>query len=249
MARSRGRARSVVAVVALLACAIGGCAARETVGDRHSSPSSSNCTARVTPDCSGYSYSNPSPGAVVVTAPKGSGGNNREFFWSQEQRSEPDLTVCATFATGQGNDQQGIVLRLRMHPNGAVSAITVTRNVWLGIYDVFNFHVWSTTSGSSSSFRQFGSAVVTELPTRPAVYPLNMCARTVQADRVVEFVVWTNGEKKPGWGSLTQAGEAKIPDDAPSSGCGGWFAGHVAPGTSMTYSKLSIDGAVPRGLP
>jgi hypothetical protein len=59
----------------------------------------------------GYSYSAPSPGIVVVTAPNSSGGNNREFFWARQGHIEADQTVCATFASGQGIDQQGIVIR------------------------------------------------------------------------------------------------------------------------------------------
>ena len=38
-------------------------------------------------------------------------GNNREFFWARQGHTEADQTVCATFASGQGIDQQGIVIR------------------------------------------------------------------------------------------------------------------------------------------
>jgi hypothetical protein len=207
------------------------------------------CTVRVTPDCSAYTYSNPSPGTEVVTAPKSSAGDNREFFWAKAGRSESDQTVCASFATGQGADQQGIVLRLRSLPDGKIRAITVTRNIWQGVFDVFNFHVWNTEADPSSPFTQFGSVVVSELPIRPAIYPLNMCARTVAATDIVQFVVWTRGQKEPRWGSMARGGEARIPDDAPSAGQGGWFAGHLIPGSSMTYRRLSIDGAIAQGLP
>jgi hypothetical protein len=238
-----------VAVSTVLAISLADCSTGPAAtGGGVSSSSSSTCTARVTPDCSAYTYSNPSPGTEVVTAPKSSASNNREFFWDKAGRSESDQTVCASFATGQGSDQQGIVLRLMSLPDGKVRAITVTRNIWLGAFDVFNFHVWNTEADPSSPFTQFGSAVVSELPIRPAVYPLNMCARTVAATDVVQFVIWTRGQKEPKWGSAA-GGEARIPGAAPAAGRGGWFAGHLIPGSSMTYRRLRIDGAIAQGLP
>ncbi len=207
------------------------------------------CVNRVTPDCSAYIYSSPRPGTEVVSAPKSSAGNNREFFWSPSSPSGSDMTVCARFADGRGADQQGIVLRLHELADGRVSAVTVTRNVWMGAFDVFNFHVWNTATDPASPFTQFGSTVVPVLPVRPAVYPLDMCARTVAASDSVEFVVWKDGQPKPGWGSTTQGGRATIPGDAPAVGRGGWFAGHLSPGTSMTYEGLSVDGVVASDLP
>lgn len=226
------------------------CSARTTPQDGgHSYSSSSTCTARVTPDCSDYSYSNPSPGTVVVTASKASGGNNRDFFWSQSDRIEADPTVCATFATGQGIDQQGLVVRLNKMTDGGIVGITVTRNIWLGVFNVFNYHVWNTGADPSSPFTQFGSTVISELPVRPAVYPLNMCARVVAGTNRIQFVVWTKGQSRPRWGSTERGGEATIPAGAPSTGRGGWFDGHLTPGTSMTYRNLKVDGTVPPGLP
>lgn len=250
MARGHdGSRRSAVVLWAVLAAALADCSAGTTASREPSSSNSSGCTARVTPSCSGYIYSNPSPGTVEVTAPKGSGGNNREFFWSEDDRNGADLAVCATFANGQGGDQQGIVLRLQRLPGGGVRGITVTRNVWLNLFNIFNFHVWNTKADPSDPFTRFGSTVVPTLPLRPAVYPLSMCARTVDGADMVQFVVWTRGQRKPAWGSTGQAGAAKIPGDAPSTGLGGWFAGHLVPGTSMTYSHLRVDGSIPRGLP
>jgi hypothetical protein len=156
--------------------------------------------------------------------------------------------VCASFASGHGIDQQGIVLRLVNLPDGKIRAITVTRNIWLGVFDVFNFHVWNTEADPNSPFTLFGSIQISELPVRPAIYPLNMCARTVAVTDVVQFVIWTKGQKEPRWGGST-GGEARIPDDAPAVGRGGWFAGHLIPGSSMTFHRLSIDGAIAEGLP
>jgi len=239
-----------VAIIAVLTCTFAACStdpsSASTAGVQASAPT---CVSRVTPDCSGYTYENPRSGTVVVSAPESSGGNNREFFWSPSSLSGSDLTVCAQFANGEGSDQQGIVLRLNTLGNGRVSAISVTRNVWMGAFDVFNFHVWNTLTDPESPFTQFGSTVIWPLPLRRAVYPLNMCARTVTASNSVEFVVWTAREPKPRWGSPTQGGRATIPENAPSAGRGGWFAGHLHPGSSMTYDNLTVDGAVPGDLP
>jgi hypothetical protein len=243
MNRRRSGILVVACALALVACGAG--AVPEDGGHFSSSPS----TCRVTPDCSGYSYSNPSPGTVVVTAPKASGGNNREFFWSRSDRIEPDPTVCATFMTGQGIDQQGVVLRLNETADGDVTGISVTRNVWLGVFNTFNSHVWNTGADPTDPFRQFGSTVLRALPVRPAVYPLHLCARVAPATNDVQFLVWRNGQAKPPWGSTAQGGEATIPPGAPATGRGGWFAGHLTPGTSMTYSNLSVDGSVPTDLP
>jgi len=186
---------------------------------------------------------------VVVAAPPSSAPNNREFFWGPSSPSRPDLTVCATFVDGEGFDQQGVVLRLNLLTDRRVSGITVTRNVWLSAFDVFNFHVWNTLSDPSRPFTQFGSTIVQTLPIAPAVYPLHLCARTETSADIVQFVAWTAGQTMPAWGSTSQGGQATIPPAAPAAGRGGWFAGHLRPGTSMTYSDLSVDGVVPNHLP
>jgi hypothetical protein len=243
-------ARFAAAIVVGSACMLVACNSGPAAnGDRHTSPSVSGCTARVTPDCSGYTYTSPSPGAVVVTAPRSSGANNREFFWGESDRDAVDLTVCATFADGEGIDQQGIGLRLNVTATGSTTGITVTRNIWMDQFDVFNFHVWNTGAYTSSPFTLFSSNLISGLPSRSALYPLRMCARTVAATDEVEFVVWTRGQTQPPWGSTTEGGEARIPAGAPSSGRGGWFAGHLTPGTSMTYRDLTVDGMVAKGLP
>jgi hypothetical protein len=186
---------------------------------------------------------------VVVTVPPSSGGSNREFFWGLSGQNEAYPTVCATFVNGKGIDQEGIVLRLNDPAVGGTTAITVTRNIWMDTFNIFNFHIWKTGVRRSSPFTLFGSKVIPELPARPAVYPLRMCARVVAATDQVQFVVWTNGQTEPRWGSTIQGGEAKVPTGAPSTGRSGWFAGHLAPGSSVTYSGLTVDGVTATGLP
>jgi hypothetical protein len=249
MMRSTTRLNTVL-LAASVAIALSGCGlSADRGGVRSSQTNSLACTSRVTPDCSGYLYANPRPGTVVVTAPKSSAVNNREFFWSPSSPIGSDLTVCATFVNGQGFDQQGVVLRLHPLPSGRVSGVTVTRNVWMGAFNVFNYHVWNTEADPSSPFTQFGSTIVSPLPISPATYPLNLCARTVASSNRVQFVVWTQGQAMPAWGSALQGGEATIPASAPSAGRGGWFAGHLRPGTNMRYANLSINGVVQTDLP
>jgi hypothetical protein len=248
MMRRDGEAVALV-TTALLCSTLAACSSGSPVDTASAQSGPSTCISRVTPDCSEYTYSSPRSGTVVVTAPPSSAANNREFFWGPGGLSRPDLTVCATFVNGAGFDQQGIVLRLIPLANGHVSGITVTRNVWLSEFDVFNYHVWNTRTDPQSPFTQFGSTVVRTLPIAPAVYPLHLCARTVTASDTVQFVVWTAGQPRPPWGSTSQGGEAVIPSGAPASGLGGWFAGHLRPGTSMTFSDLTVDGAVPAHLP
>jgi len=232
-----------------VACTVAACAGGPKIETASAQSGATTCISRVTPDCAQYTYSSPRPGTVVVTAPRSSASNNREFFWSAAGPSRPDLTVCATFVNGAGFDQQGVVLRLNLVAGGRVSGITVTRNVWVSAFDVFNYHVWNTLADPTEPFTQFGSTVIRALPITPAVYPLHLCARTVTATGTVQFVEWADGQSRPPWGSTTQGGQATIPRDAPTSGRGGWFAGHLEPGTSMTYRDLTVDGVVPSDLP
>jgi len=246
MRRARRRAAFVTALS--LACVLSACGTQSPVDSAAALPGVPACADQPTPSCGVYTYSNPRAGTVVVVAPASAAPNTREFFWSPTGPTRPDLTVCATFVDGGGLDQQGIVLRLHRLSDGRMSAISVTRNVWLSAFDVFNFHVWNTGSDPNGSLTQFASSTVPWLPVAPALYPLHMCARTLEATNTVQFVVWTAGQTRPEWGSAGHGGQATIPPGAPASGRGGWFAGHLRPGTRMTYGDLTVDGKVPRGL-
>ena len=245
----RARGSGALVAMAAVACTVAGCGSGPPIETASAQSGGSTCISRVTPDCTEYSYTSPRAGTVVVTAPASGASNNREFFWSPAGPNRPDLTVCATFVDGGGFDQQGVVLRLRPLAHGRVSGITVTRNVWGSAFDVFNYHVWNTQADPVNPFTQFGSTVVRELPVAPAVYPLHLCARTVTGSNAVQFVVWSRGQTRPPWGSVRQGGQAVIPPGAPASGLGGWFAGHLRPGTGMTFADLTVDGRVPAGLP
>jgi hypothetical protein len=200
-------------------------------------PAGAAVKAAVTPD--GHPYRFVVDGStVIVTASKHSGSDEREFFWDRKSPVEADSTVCATFASGGGLDQQGVVLRLT-DAAGVITGITVTRNVFAYDFQTFNFHIWDTAT--SPPYTQFGSVTISALPYAPATYPLNLCARTVSAADEVELVVWTAGMTQPAWGDPTWGGGATIPAGAPAAGRGGFFVGHVRPGMPTTFTNLSVD--------
>ncbi len=176
----RARPGSAAVLVAALTLALTGCATGPTSDGTAALPSgSSTCVNRVTPDCAAYTYASPRPGTVVVTAPRSSAVNNREFFWSPTGPTGADLTVCATFATGTGLDQQGVVLRLNDLADGRVSGISVTRNVWMDAFDVFNFHVWDTRVGPNARI----PAVRIDRRAHPSGGSGGLSAQPVRPDR------------------------------------------------------------------
>jgi hypothetical protein len=192
-----------------------------------------------TPDGTAYTYSEAN-GTVTATAAATTGGNNREFFWGSKGITEADAEACATFSGNEGAtyDQPGIALRITNNGN---QAVTVTENVWEGIRNVFNFHTWNmATPGVYMLFAQVTSSA---LPTAPATWPLSMCARITGT--TMQFVVWTQAMTRPAWGDPTWGGQATLPASAPGAGQAGFYAGHVEPGTSMTYSDLTVDGQGP----
>lgn len=105
----------------------------------------------VTPDGTPYTYVSHPSGAVTIRAEHKTGGNNRELFWSPSAPAETDSTVCATFVTGQGVDQEGVALRINSTATNT-TAITVSRNVYgnsSSTFDAFNFHVWDTSNAAN----------------------------------------------------------------------------------------------------
>ncbi len=192
------------------------------------------CQVRLTSDGSAYIYSVRGARTVVVNAPSTSGINNRDFIWSSKSPIEADDTACATFSDGLG--QPGIALRI--NGQNPTHGITVTENYAFWVYNVFNFHVWDTSQ--SPPFTAFGQTTINALPPDPPTDPLHMCARV--EGNVVQFVVWVDGMRQPAWGDPTWGGQAALPAGAPSVGQTGFYVGHIAPGTSITYSNLTVDG-------
>jgi hypothetical protein len=234
-----------------------------------SAPSCAICNVPVTPDGTPYTYTvSNGGGTVTVMASATTGENNREFFWSPYSPYEAYSTVCATFSSGPGidqqgqPDQQGILLRLNDDGGDNITGITVMRNIIFDDYQIFNFHVWNVAD-TAAPYEQFGATSLSWIPFAPPLYPLSMCARivpVVSGSSEVQFVVWypeptlPSGAANPCqtrptvWGDTTCGGEAALPSNAPEAGQGGFYAGHLVPGTSMTYTNLMVDGAVPVGV-
>jgi hypothetical protein len=242
----------VVAIVLIGGATVGSAARVRSVAPSSTSPSEQNRDPEVsnasspqaklsdsvaTPDGTAYAYSETN-GTATVTAGPTTGGNNREFFWDSKGITEADSEACATFSGNEGAtyDQPGIALRITNNGN---QAVTVTENVWGGIRNVFNFHTWNTAT--PGVFTLFAQKTISALPVAPPAWPLFMCARITGT--TMQFVVWTQAMTQPAWGDPTWGGQATLPASAPGAGQAGFYAGHVEPGTSMTYSDLTVDGA------
>ena len=118
-----------------------------------------------TPDGTAYTYSEAN-GTVTVSAAATTGGNNRELFWGSKGTTAADTEACATFSGNEDAtyDQPGIALRMTNNGN---QAVTVTENVWEGIRNVFNFHMWNTaTPGVHTLFAQVTISAALPLPRR-----------------------------------------------------------------------------------
>lgn len=205
-------------------------------GSAASSGQAKLSNSRATPDGTAYTYGEAN-GTVTVTAAPTTGTNNREFFWGSKGSSGADTEACATFSGNEGAtyDQPGIALRITNNGN---QAVTVTENVWGGVRNMFNFHVWN--SETPGVYALFGQVRISALPAAPATWPLSMCARITGS--TMQFVVWTQAMTQPAWGDPTWGGHATLPASAPGTGQAGFYAGHVESGTSMTYGDWTVDG-------
>jgi hypothetical protein len=197
------------------------------------------CGTPLSPDgASPYTYTAPSSGTVVVSASSLAGGNEREFFFSPTGSTHADSSACET-VSGNSPTQPGIAFRISDTNNG-ITAVTVSENVFGRTgYNDFNVHAWNTSQ--SPVFSLVSQVRITAMPSSPQPEPLNLCAELT--GDVVRFVVWTSGPQ-PAWGDPTWGGSAILPGNVPTSGYTGFFAGHIPPGTSATYSNLTVDGAV-----
>jgi hypothetical protein len=210
---------------------------RDPRGSTASSPQARFSDSAATPDGTAYTYSEAN-GTVSVTSAATTGANNREFFWGSQGITEADTEACATFTGNESATyyQPGIALRIT---NSSNQAVTVTENVWEGIRNVFNFHTWNMAT--PGVYALFAQRTISALPVAPATWPLHMCARITGT--TMQFVVWTQAMTQPAWDNPTWGGQATLPASAPAAGRAGFYAGHVEPGTSMTYSDLTVDGA------
>jgi hypothetical protein len=171
-------------------------------------------------------------------------GTNRMAFWRRSDPNLADVETCATWTTtGDAFHQEGATLRLRPVGDG-VRAITVTKNVYLGQYWLFNVHVWDTND-ADAPFAMVGEpfdlspTLGTGDPEDPVVpLPWRMCARA--QGNVVDFVVWPTSEARPPYGTPGSGGSVTVGGNWLEAGTNGWFAGHLQPNSSIWYSDPTV---------
>lgn len=178
-------------------------------------------------------------GALTVSA-AGQVGNQRELLWPTGQVPMRDAQVCATWTSGPGPAaQEGLAVRITNEP-GRVRAVTITKNVWAGIWWVFNVHTWDTTQ--DPPFQLVAQldlgALLTSWGTMVPL-PWRVCIKA--ADQAVLFKLWLpDREAEPGWDDRAHGGVAVLPADYVTVGHAGWHAGHLPQGSSVTYHNLGV---------
>ena len=232
--------RLVLLALALLATA--SVLSFPSVGGAQAAPAPTGLRAAVlTPDgTDGYVLASDPDRVAISAAPGNTSGNLRLVFWPDDAPVRVDETSCATWSAATSNlAQQGAALRIQPTAGGGMRALTVTKNVVVYTFWIFNVHVWTPGATMGREIASFDLGPVFRSGERvgvPRPLPWRMCART-RAGRV-EFKVWRLTEDEPAWGDTTHGGSVAIPADAPVAGAAGWYIGHLWPGVSATFTDL-----------
>ena len=175
---------------------------------------------------------------LEVRAPASNvGGETRQVYWPARARPDTTQESCQTWASANGLlVQQGIALRIAPTADGReIRAITVTKNVWMLGYWLFNVHVWDTRHKhpftlvtSVDLSKQLGRDLFT--------YPWHICAR-VNGD-VLQFVVWTTDHVQPPWSDADAVQRVQLPAGSTYRGRAGWYIGHLGPRDVATFTDL-----------
>jgi hypothetical protein len=194
----------------------------------------SACQVRVTPvGFNGYSYASGGNGNVGIYNKPTGDNNEREIMWDVHTPVESNTEASATVVGLHWPDQPGIAVHIN---NNGSAFETVTENVYGGAGDVFNFHTWR-----KGVYTLFAQATVPGLAAyAPEPSALNIRVRATAS--TMQFVVWLPGMAQPAWGDPQWSAQATIPAGAPTSGQTGFYQGHVAAGTWVTYSHMTVDG-------
>jgi hypothetical protein len=179
---------------------------------------------------------------VVTAAPGNVDGNLRLVFAEVDEPVRTDQQVCATWTEATSPyDQQGVALRV--DTTGPTRAITVTKNVWGGVFDVFNVHLWDAAQPDGGVRLLGGKSLRLGLTSDGGLLelPWRICARAVGG--TVTFKVWPAAEVEPRWDDPTYGMSLPLPADAPKAGRPGWYAGHVYAGQHLTYTDLTSGAA------
>ena len=233
-------------VVVLVVVSILSFPSRDRARAASPTPTARLLTAVLTPEVADGYVIRQLAGEITATAPTQNVGSNlRLVFWSSDAPSALDVTSCSTWAKATSEKvQQGAALRIT-DDAGRVRAITVTKNVALDAYWVFNVHVWDSASGDLhpvGSVDLQSTFTRPDAPDTPLPLPWRMCARTEGS--LVRLKVWLRSEPEPAWDDPAHGGAVTLPADAPTTGAAGWYVGHLHPGMRATFTELG-DHPVP----
>jgi outer membrane protein assembly factor BamB len=193
------------------------------------------------------------PTTTVVAPPTNTGSNTRVILRRAHDAGTADGRICATWRTQtQAIDQQGAALRIRRVDEG-FSAVTITKNVWLGAAFVFNVHLWDPSRPEfAQAIAQFDLSDVFFASENIPPLPWRMCAQVV--GDVVSFKVWPLGIAIPAWGDPEYGGSVRLPPGYDARGGFGMYAGHLQPGDragfdSVAFKPLTRGSSRDAGLP
>jgi hypothetical protein len=186
----------------------------------------------------------PTADGVLARAPRTNRGENfRMVFWRRGSRPRLDAESCATWQSDRGDfAQQGAALRIVETPDGAVRAVTVSRDVYPDHPPAddqwwFNFHVWD--SRDDPAYHLLAQVEIPRLRRgdHAAPLPWHFCART--RGRTLAFKVWRAGEQEPDYGEPGYGGSAQIPDGWVVPGHTGWYVAHLWAGDWARFTDLA----------
>jgi hypothetical protein len=180
---------------------------------------------------------------TVVAAPATNvGANSRVAFWEAGTAAVADQLSCVAWTEGDHTVQQGVALRIRAEAE-RTTAITVTKNIWAGVFFDVNVHVMD--SSADSPHRMIHGMTLGEVLAwrgEPAPGPWHLCAR-VEGDHL-SFKAWPADESEPPWMDGRHGGGVVLPAGWDRAGVPGWYAGHVGPGGSITYTdRWTVPGS------
>ena len=119
--------------------------------------------------------------------------------------------------------------------NGVTRAITVTKNIWGGAFDVLNVHLWNTSLADPYHF-------IGRLDLEPfftasdeTTLPYDVCAEVIGTELQVAF--WFANQAPPQWGAAGQTATFTLPAGWDYPGEAGWYVGHLPTGGATTYEN------------
>jgi hypothetical protein len=178
-------------------------------------------------------------GTITSSAHSSTSGNTRALFRRNVDPLAVDAEVCATWSAATHNQQPGLALRVRT-AGGGTQAITVTKNIWLGGFSIFNVHLMDTSR--SPVYHQTGQRDLAGLrrsasPNDVKPYPWRACARVVGT--TVSFKVWPLADPEPTWADPRYAHSVAIPATWNTPGTAGLYVGHLGPTGTLRTSDIT----------